>query len=230
MIGALRRRRARARLEASGADRRLVDYLSCSFSPAPRTRLRDVRFVVLDTETTGVDHEHDRLLSLAALGVRDGAVHVADRIELVFDGVTVGGERAARVHGLVTRDLLGGISEPEGVLRFLEFVRDDVVVAHHAGFDVGVLSQALGRLGAPPLQNAVIDTGVLATRLTRGPRLGEPIEREHRSLDALAAELGVEIPNRHTAGGDALATAWIFLSLLKRAARRGIETVGDLLG
>jgi DNA polymerase-3 subunit epsilon len=230
MIGAFTRRRARARLEASGADGRLVDYLGLSFRPPRRTRLRDVRFVVVDTETTGVDHERDRLLSLAAIGVHDGAVHLADRLELMFDGATVGGERAAKIHGLVTRDLAGGTLEIEGVLQFLEFVRDDVIVAHHAAFDVGVLSRALARMGAPPLQNAVVDTGLLATRLTRGPRLGEPIEREHRSLDALAAELGVEIPNRHTAGGDALATSWIFLSLLKRAARRRIDTLGELLG
>ena len=48
-------------------------------------------------------------------------------------------------------------------------------------------------------------------------------------VDNLVRRYGIEVPERHTAAGDALATALLFQRLLKKAERRGIHTLGDLL-
>ncbi|MCB9648614.1 MAG: 3'-5' exonuclease [Deltaproteobacteria bacterium] len=229
MIGAARRAWVRRRLTEAGADPRLLEYLGRSFTPRRRAPLEQVRFVVLDTETTGLDHAQDGLLSLAAVGVQGGAVHLADRLDVIFASPHVGGHAAASVHGLVRRDLAAGVEEAEGVLRFLAMVKDAVLVAHHAAFDTAVLSRVLVGLGAPPLANPVVDTAHLVRRLDGGPLVDAHRAREDRSLDALVARLGFEIPARHTAAGDTLATAYALLALLARARRRGITTLGDLL-
>ncbi len=229
MIGALRRRRARHQLEREGADPRLINYLSLSFAPDRKKTIQSTRFVVLDTETTGLDPSEDRLLSLAAVGVCDGSIHLKDRLEVTFFGASVGGVSAAPIHGLVTRDLYGGCAEPEGLLKLLTFLGADVLVAHHAAFDVAVLSAALGRVQAPPLANAVVDTGHLARRLEKGAVMGDPNPQRPQSLDALAARFGFDIPHRHSASGDALVTAQVLLALLHLAERRGIKLLGELL-
>jgi DNA polymerase-3 subunit epsilon len=49
-----------------------------------------------------------------------------------------------------------------------------------------------------------------------------------RSLDYVAMHYGVEITRRHRAGGDALATAQVFLRLMDEARREGCATWHDL--
>lgn len=229
MIGRIQRRRAHQRLLQAGADPRLLRYLERDFRVPKKQALTETRFVVLDTETTGLDPHNDRMLSMAAVGVKQGAIHLRDRLELTLEGASVGGAHAAPVHGLVTRDLEDGSTEEQAVLQFIAFIGPDVLVAHHAAFDLAVLGRALARLGAPSLANPVVDTGHLAQRLDSGPVMGGVPRPESRSLDALAARFGFDIPHRHSASGDALVTAQILLALLSKARARGILTLGELL-
>ena len=53
-----------------------------------------------------------------------------------------------------------------------------------------------------------------------------PNEPAH-ALEAIAARLGVTVAGRHTALGDALATAEVFLRLLPLLRQRGILTLGQ---
>lgn len=220
-------RRALARREA--VDPRLSRYAELQFWGPRRLPLRQTRFVVLDTETTGLDVDSSALLSLAAVDVRDGRVRLDRRLELMFAHDHVGGKAAAPIHGLLRRDLQGGVPAEEGVLEFLEFAQNAVLVGHHAAFDVAMLDNVLGRIGPLRIYNRVIDTNRLARRLESAvlPREAEPPSL--RTLDALCELYGIPIRLRHTAAGDALATATLFLALLARARRRGIMTLRGLL-
>lgn len=222
-----RKARAAARAALEGADPRALRYVERPFALDPRSPAERTRFVVLDSEATGLDLAADRLLTVAAVAVVDGAVRVADHVELTIDRPTVG---AAPIHGLLPRDLAGGTSEAEAMLGLLDHLEDAVLVAHHVAFDGGMIEAALRRIHpALRLWNPRLDTAALARRLELGPLPVQPSRGASFALDALCDRYGVPLSGRHTAAGDALATACLLLVLLARARRQGIVTVGDLL-
>lgn len=230
MIGLVRRwvrqrRVNRWRRRSSPTHPALGRYLA-SFEPLDDAApLSELRFVVLDTETTGLDIAQDRILTIAAVSVEALTLRPAESLDVTLEQAGVGAA-AAPIHGLVRGDLEGGATEADALGALLDLLGNAVLVAHHAAFDVGILNAALARHGAAPLLNDVVDTERLARRLRHGPLAGASTERF--SLDATAARHGLETDARHTAAGDALLTAELLLRLLAEARKAGLRTLGDL--
>ena len=211
----------------------LREYMSCRRKPAKSTPLRKVRFVVFDTETTGLDLAKNRLLSIAGVAMNGAEVALDDTFDVMVAQTDVGGADAAVVHGLISKDLVGGLPADEAAARFLAFAGDSILVAHHAAFDVRMLQKAIAPYRGAKVWSPTVDTAQLARRVEVGPMPTNEAhgadDRESYRLDSLVRRYGIEVPDRHTAAGDALATALLFQRLLKKAERRGIVTLGDLL-
>ncbi len=230
MIPNLRRYLAVRSLARIDADPILSEYASRRFRTPRSTPIADVRFVVFDTEATGLDLDTNRMLSLAAVAVRGGEIDLSDRLELTFASDDVGGRHAAEIHQMVLADVRDGLSEEIGALRFLAYLKDSILVAHHVGFDVAMINKVLKRMGPVRLYNRCLDTLALDRRLTHGPHQRDDHHRdEDRSLDGLCNKFDLDISFRHSAAGDALATGQLLLKLLACARKRGIATLGALM-
>lgn len=205
-------------------DLSLFDEMVVSVTSAERERsLDELTFVVLDTETTGLHPESgDRVISLAAVRVRGGQVKRGE----VFDALVHPGraipEESVRFHG-ITDTMVAGAPAMGAVLpAFLGFVGDAVLVGHEVSFDLRFLAPEARRLGLPGLTTRpVLDTRLLSRSL-HGPG-------ESHSLEAIALRLGVPVTARHSALGDALTTAEIFVRLLVLFRKRGVLTLGAAL-
>lgn len=211
----------------------LRDYMANKSRLPKSTPLAEVRFVVFDSETSGLDMAKNRLLSIAGVAMAGPEVQLDDAFEVMVAQPDVGGANAAVVHGLVSNDLAGGLPENEAAARFLAFAGDAVLVAHHAAFDIQMLRKAIASHRGAKVWNQTIDTAQLAERVEVGPMSSNHAtgadQRSAYRLDSLVERYGIEVSERHTAAGDALATALLFQRLLKKAQRRGIHTLGDLL-
>jgi DNA polymerase-3 subunit epsilon len=110
----------------------------------------------------------------------------------------------------------------EAVARFHAFAKGAVLVAHNAPFDLAFLQR-----GAVP-RGLVFDHPVLDTVLLSAVLFGGSATH---TLDALADRLGVDIAGnvRHTAIGDAVATAQVFVGCLGMLEGRGVGTFGACL-
>jgi DNA polymerase III epsilon subunit family exonuclease len=214
-----------ARARPLADDGAALDEMEQHTSPAERERaLEDLSYTVLDTETTGFRAGRgDRIVSLACVRVRHGLVRPDECFDtLVNPGCPIP-PGSTRIHG-ITDDMVAGASRIEEILPvLLRFARGTVLVGHEVWFDLRCLREATDSLLLPALTRShpVLDTRSLS-------------EVVHGSwgahdLDTVAARLGVALNGRHSALGDAMATAEILARLLRLLRRRGIRSLGDSL-
>jgi len=176
------------------------------------------QLVVLDTETTGLEAERDRILDIGA--VRLGPdLEVRERfVTLVDPGVPIP-LFITRLVGITDADVRGAPAFPAAFAALREFAGDAMLVGHNIDFDRDHLAAGARRAGLPPLANAWFDT--LEAALLLYPEL------DRHALAILAAELGIE-RQAHRALPDAETAADVLKHLCARAAGLGAEERGLL--
>lgn len=172
-----------------------------------------VRFVVLDTETTGFDYTTDRILCIGAIVLQNNTIPINGSFE-VFIQQEHYDQSTAKIHGILKEFVIDRPSELEALQLFLEFLGDSIIIAHHTIFDITMINRALERNGLPELKNKTLDTAVLYKKTLLVSNLLE--RKENYSLDELADKFDISKKDRHTALGDAYITAIAFLKILNK--------------
>ncbi len=192
------------------------------FQTRQHKEISTTRFVVFDTETTGLDIIDDRILSIGAIAINNGKMDVGDSFELyikqdIFKAETV------EIHGILKEGGILKTTEEEAIIAFLNYIRDAILVAHHAAFDVSMINGVLSRMCLPKLKNKVLDTGILFKKTN----LCESKEK-HYSLDQLSDTFNLKKHDRHTASGDAFLTGLIFLKIVSNLKNSRNLKLNDL--
>lgn len=182
--------------------------------------IHDATFVVVDTETTGTRVANDRLIEVAAVKVRGGVV--VDTFEHLINPQRSVPRRIMQLTGISTAMVFDEPPAAHVLPRLLDFLGDDVLVAHNLSFDLRFLNAELDRLGRPPLSQPTLCTLRLARRLLPGLR--------SKGLSHLINFYGLTVEQRHRALGDARATVQVLQHFFKQLAfEHGMETVEEVL-
>ncbi|HEX6980317.1 MAG TPA: exonuclease domain-containing protein [Alphaproteobacteria bacterium] len=188
---------------------------------AVSTPLRSAAYVAFDTETTGLrPSQGDELVAIGAVRIVNGRILTGETFNrLVNPGRPIPPD-SVRFHG-ITDAMVADAPPAELVLpQFKAFVADAVLVAHNAAFDLTFLQRKQEASGIR-FDSVTLDTLLISAFLFP--------EFDDHSLDTIAGRLGIAVSGRHTALGDAMATAAIFVRMLDLLEARGIVTIGHLL-
>ncbi|MFV8224290.1 PolC-type DNA polymerase III [Christiangramia aquimixticola] len=183
--------------------------------------ISEIKFVVFDTETTGFDHDKDRILSIGAVIIRKNAIDIKENFEIFLEQTTFNPD-TVKIHGLIKNEKFEKVTEMEALQQFLGYIENSVLVAHHAGFDKKMINKALERNGLPRLKNRFLDTAIMYNKTRIFTNFID--QNKVFGLDEIAEDYNIELTDRHTASGDAFITALIFLKLLGKINYNKVST------
>jgi DNA polymerase III subunit epsilon len=189
------------------------------------TPIEELTFTVFDTEATGFQvGTIDRLIEIGAVQVKGLEVMELDKFHTYVNPNRQISREINELTGISDKDVEGAPETLDAILSFFQFVEaqeSSCIVGHYLSFDMLVLKSELKRNKLTFKKPISIDTldfiGYIAPSY------------DMRDLERYAMAFGTRIYERHTALGDALTTAYLFVELLWQFRNRGCRTWGELL-
>jgi DNA polymerase III epsilon subunit-like protein len=185
------------------------------------TRLADLPALALDTETTGLNPVKDRIVSVGAVRLQGAALLRDEVLDLLINPGRRIPAVSTAVHGISDQMVLEAPAFAEAAPKIMSALKGSALIGHHTVFDLAVLRRASTSVGIDWQDPPWLDTALLYSALHPEARVFD--------LDTVAQQVGVAIQGRHTALGDALATAEIYLNLLPDLEDHGIVTLGQAM-
>jgi len=202
-------------------DLSLHDRPPAAAKPESATPLDALAAVSLDTETTGLDVRRDRLLSVGAVHLHGGRIYAAEAFDRLVNPARRIPPVSTAIHGITDAMVVEAPDYPAVAADLAQFCGDRVWIGHNIGFDAAILRREAQLAGIGWTEPVMLDTlRLFAALRPRAPDV---------ELDAVAAELGVDVIGRHTALGDALVTAEVYRRLLPLLAAAGVHNLGEAL-
>jgi len=210
LLGLDYRRRRLLRRAAPGP---LHDYLAVPF-PERSMDYRNVRFVALDLETTGLDPRRDEILSIGLVDFSAGRIDLATAAHHLVSPERAIPEGSAVIHQ-ITDDLAARGRPLCDVLPLvLDRLSGCVLLGHHVRVEREFLDAACRRLYGVPFLIPVADTESLIRRWLE--RRNQPFAGSDLRLHALRERYGLPRYKAHNALIDALATAELFCAFVAK--------------
>lgn len=181
--------------------------------------LTDLAYTVFDTETTGLNpSQGDEIIQIGATRIVNGKLLRQESFEQLVNPRRIIPQESIPIHGITPEMVQGQPDILEVLPAFHAFAHDTVLVAHNAAFDMRFL-QLKEKATGLSFDQPVLDTLLLSALI-------HPSQDSHR-LEAIAERFNVTVIGRHTAMGDAMVTAEVFLKLIPLLAEKGIYTLGQ---
>ncbi len=170
-----------------------------------------MRQIVLDTETTGLEHKQGhRIVEIAVVELSNRQL-TGNHFHYYLNPGRDSDEGALQVHGLTTEFLQDKPKFYEISKEFLSFINDAELIIHNAPFDVGFLNHELNLINLQTLDSycsLITDTLKLAKEFHPGRR---------NNLDALCERYNIDNSKRtlHGALLDAELLAEVYLAMTR---------------
>ncbi len=182
-------------------------------------KLRQLNFVIFDTETTGLNPQVDEICQIAAVRVVNGKLRADERFDMLVNPGRKIPSASTAVHHITDEMVADAPDVATALTRFHSFADNAILVAHNAPFDMAFLQRREAEIRRR-FDQPILDTVLLSAIL-----FGQSAEH---TLDAVCDRLAIVIPeeDRHTAIGDAIGTGDAFAKMIPMLEAADLPTLG----
>lgn len=180
--------------------------------------LKGLSFCVIDLETTGGNHENDQIIEIGM--VRVSGLKVCDERNFLIDPEMRIPDFIQKLTSIRQKDVEGCPKIEEVIEEIIDFIGDDIIVAHNISFDLPFLNSVLKRLGRPELENRNLCTNVMTKHMIP--------EIMSSNLNYMSQLFEIDHSKAHRAYDDARATAKLLLKFLDIFIKKDIKKINQL--
>lgn len=165
------------------------------------------RYVILNTETTGLNPKKDVILSFGALGVTSDIIRIGDNFEVVILQYKYLHDNNLSNEFLIESKLTK-LAEYQAIQSLVEYIGNAILVGHRIHFDIEMINDVLEKMECGKLKNEALDIEIMHQKLL-------DITKSF-SLDDLIKHYKIPENERNSASDDAYSIALLFLKLKSR--------------
>jgi DNA polymerase-3 subunit epsilon len=165
------------------------------------------RYVILNTETTGLNPKKDVILSFGALGVTSDIIRIGDNFEVVILQYKYLHDNDLSNEFLIESKLTK-LAEYQAIQSLVEYIGNAILVGHRIHFDIEMINDVLEKMECGKLKNEALDIEIMHQKLL-------DITKSF-SLDDLIKHYKIPENERNSASDDAYSIALLFLKLKSR--------------
>ena len=166
------------------------------------------RYVVLSTETTGLNPKKDVILSFGAVAVVNDIIRIGDNFEVVILQYKYLHENGLSNEFLI-ESKLSKLAEPQAMQALVEYIGNAVLVGHRIHFDIEMINDILEKMECGKLKNEALDIEIMHQKLM-------DITNKSFSLEDLIKHYKLPLNEKNSASDDAYSIALLFLKLKSR--------------
>ena len=162
-------------------------------------------YTVVDIETTGMSWNFSKILEISALKVRNKEI-TEEFSELINPHEPIP-YFIKNLTGITDEMVCDALELDEVLLKFKDFLREDIIVGHNVNFDVNFLYDNFLNVLNNPMQNNFVDTLRISRKLLP--------ELKHHKLDNLTQYYNIKARDKHRALNDCVLTNNVYIDMCK---------------
>ncbi len=163
------------------------------------------RYVVLSTETTGLNPKKDVVLSFGAFGVVNDVIKIGDNFEVVILQYKYLHDNGLSNEFLI-ESKLPKLAEPQAMQALVEYIGNSVLVGHRIHFDIELINEALEKMSCGKLKNEALDIEIMHQKYL-------DVTNKSFSIEDMVKHYKLPLSEKNSASDDAYAIGLLFLKL-----------------
>lgn len=187
----------------------MKDFYSVPY-PNPKQDYRDIEYVPLDLETTGLNPKEDKIVSFGWGIIYDNRQDFKRCGHQLVHQDQALNEKSVVIHKIFDDHVADAPPLEAALERILPILAGRVMIAHHARIEQTFIDAACRRIYGVPFEIPIVDTMVLERRALN--RANKSIKGGSLRLDALRQKFNLPRYRAHNAMIDALAAGELFLA------------------